>query len=1089
MANEYLQRTPTSSGNRKVFTWSGWIKTTKESKVGNGNDIFFCASSNNAGTYHRTRIGKFVQGENDFGFNHYDGVNDNYASNADFRDFSSWSHYFCSVDTTKEVETDRVKLYVNGVLISDLQTVTAIDKNLETFVNGLTVHYIGADGWETTPSTIAKLGIIDVFMVDGQALTPDVFGFYKDGNGYISAGTTQATDFRPGQWVPHTPRRIKSEINRRGGFGVNGFYLPMNSSNNFGADFHCEPDTILKLKSSAPQPKAEIDGVGDYTGALRDDPLKDYLVLAIPGVSGGLQNGFGDYSAAIRGSGTPKTITNSNATISTVPSYYGSAMFFNSNNTSVDNLLTVSDPTFDFGTNDFTVEFWGYSFLLDTGNNNYVIETQGGTRFAIVRAGDSSPATGAYILVVGSDVYTITGTNYGINQWHHLAVCRKNGVVTAYLNGVASYTNTISTNITAQSNSYIGGVPGNTHIYEYQGYLQDLRVYKGVAKYKGGFDVPKPYTPVGIATWRAVPDTTANNFATLNPLHGSTPGTYTNGNLTIGNPGTNNIMEHHSTIGMTQGKWYCEARVDEYSGSNHWHFGVSSRNLLRDASNQNGSNAGDLTVTSITDPIYRVRYEDHNAISYDGGSPSDQLVNGDIVGVAVSITTPVASAGAATTNFGTVQFYRNGSTYGNELPLYRHQLPLTGAGGTTPYTREWFFAAHSRYGSYTSVNFGQNPTFSGNTTAGTYTDSNGKGLFKYQPPSGFLALCEDNLPTPAISDPGEHFKTVLYAGDGSNGRSISGVGFQPDFIWFKGRNAAVAHVLNDTVRGVTEHLNSDSTGAASIPSYPYLNSVNNDGFSLLGGSSSGGNIDGRDMVAWCWKAGEGNTVTNTDGSITSQVSVNQDAGFSIASWTGNGISGATLGHGIGKIPKFIIVQTRQGTNNRDKPVYHVSTGTNYATVLNSTSAGYTSSAFWNNTAPSSTVVTLGNDQNTNQNTSTYIAYCWAEVEGFSKFGSYVGNESTDGPFIYCGFKPAFVLVKSSTSVSNWLIMDNARNSTNPVDLDLYANLTNIETQYARFDYVSNGFKVRNTSGEMNTSGETYIFAAFAESPFSTANAK
>ena len=179
MANEYLKRTPTSTGNRKVFTWSGWVKTTKESKSGNGNDIFFCASSNDTGStvYHRTRIGKYVQTDHDFGFNHYDGANDNYASGADFRDFSSWSHYLCSVDTTKEQTADRVKIYVNGVCISDLEAVVAIVRNIDTFVNGLTVHYVGADGWTASPNNMAKLSMSDVFFVDGQALTPDAFGF------------------------------------------------------------------------------------------------------------------------------------------------------------------------------------------------------------------------------------------------------------------------------------------------------------------------------------------------------------------------------------------------------------------------------------------------------------------------------------------------------------------------------------------------------------------------------------------------------------------------------------------------------------------------------------------------------------------------------------------------------------------------------------------------------------------------------------------------------------------------------------------------------------------------------------------------
>ena len=330
MANEYLKRTPTSAGDRKVWTLSGWVKINKDFGSGIYNTVWSVAagvSANNSDRFHLYHYsdGRWVTtGTSSFSAV-FTGPG---GSAAHSRDPGAWMHICLSVNTTaSNLDKDKYqRFWINGVEYN-YDDAGNIADNANLAINGLYEHYIGNRDSNVTRTFDGQM--TDLYLVDGQALTPDVFGFYKDGAGYISAGTTQATDFKPGQWVPHTPRRIKSEINRRGGFGVNGFYLPMNSGNNFGADFHCEPDTILKLKSSAPQPKAEIDGVGDYAGALREDPLKDYLMLAIPGVSGGLQNGYGDYSAAIRGSGIAKTVTaNGNAGVSATSSYYGSAMTF-----------------------------------------------------------------------------------------------------------------------------------------------------------------------------------------------------------------------------------------------------------------------------------------------------------------------------------------------------------------------------------------------------------------------------------------------------------------------------------------------------------------------------------------------------------------------------------------------------------------------------------------------------------------------------------------------------------------------------------------------------------------------------------------
>ena len=388
------------------------------------------------------------------------------------------------------------------------------------------------------------------------------------------------------------------------------------------------------------------------------------------------------------------------------------------------------------------------------------------------------------------------------------------------------------------------------------------------------------------------------------------------------------------------------------------------------------------------------------------------------------------------------------------------------------------------------MNFGQNPTFSGQLTTGTYTDSNGKGLFKYQPPTGFLALCEDNLPTPAIKDPGEYFKTVLYEGDNSAGRRIN-VGFQPDFIWFKSRNTAVSHVLVDSVRGLG-HLNSNSSNGEGTSGTLYLSGYADNGFDLNDGANSGGNTTGRTYVAWCWKAG-GPAVTNTSGSLTSQVSANQTAGFSIVTYTGTA-SNETVGHGLGKKPSFILLKERYSPGNSYSgwQVYHSSLGATQRLVLDSTNAASTTSNIWNDTEPTSDVFSIGTSGAMSENGGTYVAYCWSEIEGFSKFGSWGGNGNADGPFVYCGFKPAFVLTKriDSATNGNWTIFDSSRNSTNPVGTHLRADTSETELNFGNgIDIVSNGFKMREAASALNNASGTYIFAAFAESPFKTANAK
>jgi len=331
-----------------------------------------------------------------------------------------------------------------------------------------------------------------------------------------------------------------------------------------------------------------------------------------------------------------------------------------------------------------------------------------------------------------------------------------------------------------------------------------------------------------------------------------------------------------------------------------------------------------------------------------------------------------------------------------------------------------------------------------------------------------------------IDKPSDYFNTVLYTGNGST-QSITGVGFQPDWVWLKQRNTTRSHWLFDIVRGATERLHSDDTNAEATESTT-LTSFDSDGFTL--GSSTGVNQSSGTYASWNWLADNTSGSSNTDGSITSTVSANTTSGFSIVSYTGNGIAGATIGHGLGTTPGMIITKTRNTT--QPWRVYHkgvdASAPEDYGMILNDSSARDNDNTAWNDTAPTSSVFSVGTSANTNGSGNTFIAYCFAEKKGFSKFGSYTGNGSTDGTFCFTGFKPAWVLLKNTTG-DNWTLLDNKRNTYNPASARLLANLNLAEASSSTIDFYSNGFKLLRTDAGENGSGVNYIYMCFAEEPF------
>jgi hypothetical protein len=1079
--NNFLRRYPTSAGNLCVFSISAWTKFSTDK---NSNTLYDTYSAGS--TWFSIRVADggtqsvyFYTIKSSVDYSRYWNIHGD--------DYSSWVHHLFSFNTTSSDAADRAVYYRNGVRVDHYNdTYGTIPQNYEFDMYNQTNGY--NIGRSIDQTSYGQGNIFDYYFVDGQALTPDVFGFNKDGNGYISAGSTIATNFRPGQWVPKKPSVVKNSINNSGRFGVNGFYLPMNDSSNFGADFHCDPNSIIELKGEdLPQPQNGAPTTSDaYVSQLRTDANAANLVLAVPGITGGQGSGYGDYSADIKGSGSNKTVTaTGNAGIAATNSYYGSVMTFDGNG---DEFNITASSDFDFGSGDFTVESWIYPRVYNSGNMDWIGKDGG-----VV----SNQAFGYGILSNGQVVFyngdgsTFSNSgNYGLalangsapaGQWTHVAAERYGNTFTAYINGNA---------VGIITNFLGGGSIPNTSVdlcigadsdstgtaWHWDGHIQDLRIYKGVAKYKGGFDVAKQYTPVNFPTdaWRAVSDTTANNFATLNTVCTGTDLTYSNGNMTCFSGTSATRGPAVGTIGITQ------AGTEKY----YWEYTSSSTGTDNAMSGIAGL-VYDLTSSNYIghSNTYGIAYYAPSGDTYSSGgggltvaSYGATYANGDVIGVALDMS---ASNGSLT-------FYKNGVSQG---------VAATGLGTflTNGEIQAWVpgFGDGSGGNNEThNVNFGQNPTFSGTTAAGTNADDSGKGLFKYAPPSGHLALCEDNLPTPAIADPGDYFKTVLWSGT-STSKAIESVGFKPDFVWAKRRSGSnVQHYLVDSVRGPGIALATSSNNAETT-SDNWLRSFDSNGFSV--GTSSGWNSDGNDYVAWCWKAG-GAAVANGTGSIASQVSANTTSGFSIISYTGNATSGATIGHGLGSVPKMVIVKERfPNTNNW--PVYHVSLGNTKAIYLDLTNdAGGAFTGAWNNTTPSSSVITLGNSNETNRSGSPYIAYCWAEIEGYSKFGTYVGNGAADGSFIYCGFKPAWVLIKRNDNAQggNWTLFDNARRAYNVNNYTLNPDREQPEETNGgngQVDFLSNGFKCRNPDAGINGSAGNYIFAAFAESPFKTANAK
>ena len=546
-------------------------------------------------------------------------------------------------------------------------------------------------------------------------------------------------------------------------------------------------------------------------------------------------------------------------------------------------------------------------------------------------------------------------------------------------------------------------------------------------------DTPTNYT--------ATSGNNGGNYATFSPIDSHSSNTFANGNLEATNAGV--AVFANLTMGFTSGKWYCEIEADG-GGAGSCMVGICDLNQTH--ANRAYGTPGGLYMYQGTGGLYSGGLGG----SFSNGTYGSAYSDGDIIGIGLDMDN------------GNVRFYINGSDQGQA-----NTSSLAGALVS--------------------------PAVNNDTNSASFKLNTGQRPFAYTPPTGHKAMCTTNFADPTIADGSTAMDVVTYSGTGSS-NSITGLNFSPDLVWIKCRSTSgTDHTLADSVRGLGTNgayrrIFTSLTNAEQDDGYD-VTSLDTGGFTLASGGDYS-NASGRTYVGWSWDGGS-STSSNSDGSITSNVRANASAGFSIVGYTGNGTAGATVGHGLNAAPEWIVIKNRDQADAWQ--VYHAANTANPETdylSLNSSAATVDATDRWNDTAPGASVFTLGSGAEVNTNTEEYIAYCWTPVSQYSSFGSYTGNGSNDGPFVFLGFRPRWILIKSSTSTQTWYIHDSERDTYNPVANALRADLANsTSTTSNRMTFLSNGFRITRSNADMNGSGQTFVYAAFAEHPFKTSRAR
>ena len=1104
--------TPTSA---RIGTFSVWVKAC--GLTGADQSLF--------GSYTNANNRAYIRLHTDGNINMYDPHSSsgsiNIKTTAIYRDPSAWMHILIAIDATQGTSSNRLKIYVNGEQVTDFSAETYPDNVDQTLFKDGNTYAIGASQ-DSAFGRYLDGYLAEYNFIDGQQLTPASFG---------------ETDDTYGHWKPKK---------YGGAYGNNGFYLPFEQDytvEGFSAVTYKGTGAVRYVGGTGFQPDLvwiksrdhtyghhltdAVRGAGKdlYTDTTDDDydnanslqsfesdgftlgtdngpnnSSKRYVAWTWDMGGSNANNTTGSINSVVRANATygqsivSYTGTGSTATIghglSSAPEWIiikrrdastnwpvwhtsisdGTDDFveLNSNGDKVTNeatFFTSTDPTssvFSVGSSTQTnannathiAYCWhsvtGYSsFGSYTGNGNATgptITTGFRPAFVMIKVVDRTDGGNGGWFMYDNTRSPNTGDTSAAN---HVLQANSNAVeIVADANLALDF---LSNGF--QLKASYDEINVNNGAYIYMAFA-DKREYAYFLDQSGNNN---DWQSNNLTESDISVDSPTNNFATWNPLmrRWNVANTLAEGNTKIGFTNSGTYGAGYASIGsLTSGKWYWETLVNAQGTDTR--IGIGSTYL-------NSSNSP---------PIFREYLDNTNDGHGKNGAPDAggfdtdygaSFTAGDIIGVALDIDN------------GTIAFYKNNSSQGTAFTDIKTAMPT---GGWIPFSRGY-------NGSISTTNWGQDSSFAGTKPAQGNQDSGGIGDFFYTPPSGFLALCTKNLPDVAVT-PSEHFNTVLWTGNGSS-QSISSLEFQPDFTWIKSRSIVDSHHLFDSVRGAGQRLRSDTSAAENYNETAYLTSFDSDGFSL--GGDDGVNKNTATYVAWNWKA-NGSGSSNTDGDITSTVSVNADAGFSIVGYTGNGNAGQTIGHGLSKAPEMMWIKNRSDDDNW---VVYVKTGGVIDETdklrLDTTMALVDDADAWNDTATTATVFTVDTDNQNNGSGNTHIAYCFHSVDGYSKVGSYTGNGNADGAFVHTGFKPMMVISKY-IGTENWNIIDTKRSPHNLMEdlLKPDSNAAEVDTQID-IDFLSNGFKPRINSGFLNGSGHTIIYIAFAETPFKYSNAR
>jgi len=781
---------------------------------------------------------------------------------------------------------------------------------------------------------------------------------------------------------------------------------------------------------------------------------------------------------------TPSGVSYS-SNVALVPSTDGAVAFDGSGD-----YLSISSPPTDirdwFTNTNFTLEYFVYANAFGSNSNggsNVIGNASAATTDEYWSFGPKSDGAVRFYYWSGSGNSFTTTQTLATRKWYHLAFVKSSSSLKIYIDGIESASSTLS--VSPQSGAEIPFLIGKvTSGGDFNGFISNINLVNGTALYTSNFTPPSaPISSVANTkllccksnssatafdvspgTITANGNAAATNFnpftvnintqrgkqsgyCTLNPLKkGAHITSVTNGNLQFESTGSSQYGQIWGTVAVNSGKWYWEG-TEISGGGIAYGWGLESANSLT------SEPGGDANTWVYLSSGYK--YNNGSIVSY--GFSSD---DGDTIGVAFNADN------------GELSFYKNGIYMGVAYTLTtgRYYAPVTGD-------------PNSSTNCSGVVNFGQKP-------------------FKFPPPAGFQPLALANTPRPTIVRPDQFVGVTTYTGTGAASRPVTNLGFKPDFVWIKNRSSgSYSHQLFDSVRGASAGcLYSDLTNAQDS-NFP-ITSFDTSGFtlgssaSLASQSYASQNGSGSNYVAWAWKAGGNSNTYNindvgyatasdaglTAGTITpTGASVNTKSGFSIITWT-RASTADSISHGLGVAPKFIICKSR--SNDIGWMIGHAGLDStspwNYRIFFDTGARNSDGNTSWNG-VPTSSVFYTGN---TGYITGNMVAYCWAEVPGFSKFGSYTGNGSTDGSMVITGFRPKFLLVKNTTSAYDWRIHDTSRDPYNVAQTELFPNGSYAEAQNSAYyyDILSNGFKLRTSDIRNNGSGDTYIYAAFAETP-------